>query len=211
MPRQDEQRQRIIEAARTIIGQSGLEGLKVRLVLQEAGVSARTFYREFANKDELLLALLQEETARTTLRVRAAVERACDPVEKVAAWIGSVIGAAADSNVVAQTRLLDSLRLARRYRQRAAPATDDLSQPLLEAITEGHQAGVFPWSAPARDTMLVSELTGELLSDALARSSTQPLETVIQEATGFANRALGVPPGELSPPRHPGPTAPPNK
>jgi AcrR family transcriptional regulator len=192
----DPERQRILEATWTVLARSGFEGFKVQLVLREAGVSARTFYRHFADKDALFLAVTGEEMSRAAPRIRAAVERAQNPVDRVAAWIRSVIGAAGDPKRAARTRLFVSLQtINRRFPGEVATGTESLYESLLETIAAGKEAGIFPWADPARDAVLIHVLVGGLLSDAaLADDPTLPLETVIQDATKFSLRALGLPP-----------------
>jgi AcrR family transcriptional regulator len=190
----DPERQRILEATWTVLARSGFEGFKVQLVLREAGVSARTFYRHFADKDALFLALVREEMARAAPRIRAAVERVDSPVDRIAAWIKSVIGAAGDPKRAARTRLFVSWQtLNRRFPGEVATGTESLYQPLLEAIVAGKQAGLFPWADPTRDAVFIHVLVGGLLSEAaLADQPARPLEIVIQEATDFSLRALGA-------------------
>jgi AcrR family transcriptional regulator len=200
VPGTDEERESILRATWIVLGRSGFEGFKVQLVLREAGVSARTFYRLYADKDELFLALLHEEMSRAAPRIRTAVERADGPVDRVAAWVRSVIGGASDPRRAARTRLFGSLQtVQRRFPREVAPGMEGLRQPLLDAIIDGKDDGTFPWADPERDAVLVYELVGGLLSDlALAIPPTQPLETVIRDATDFTLRALGVPPDKTA-------------
>jgi AcrR family transcriptional regulator len=134
--------------------------------------------------------------SRAAPRIRAAVERAQNPVDRVAAWIRSVIGAAGDPKRAARTRLFVSLQtINRRFPGEVATGTESLYESLLETIAAGKEAGIFPWADPARDAVLIHVLVGGLLSDAaLADDPTLPLETVIQDATKFSLRALGLPP-----------------
>jgi len=73
---------RTLEGLASLLERSGFEGFKVQLVLREAGVSARAFYRHFGDKDELMLALLQEEMARAGAHIRAQMLEIDDPVEQ---------------------------------------------------------------------------------------------------------------------------------
>jgi AcrR family transcriptional regulator len=194
--RSDDERDRILAAAWVVLQKAGYDGFKVQSVLREADVSARTFYREFADKDGLFIALLEEEMARAAPRIRAAVERVDGPAERVEAWIRSVLSAAEDPRRSARTRLFGTLQaVSRRFPQRIAPGAQALAEPLMEAIAAGRQSGLFAWAVPERDARMVYELTGGLLSsEALADPPPRPLEAVIRDATEFSLRALGVPP-----------------
>ena len=106
-PTSDE-RARLVGAAWVVLERAGYEGFKVQLLLRETGLSARTFYRHFEDKDELLLALMADEYARAATRIRAALARADGPDAKVAAWIDEIVQAAGDPKRSARARLFTS-------------------------------------------------------------------------------------------------------
>lgn len=53
-------RVRILEAARTLFGRQGINATSINELRAEARVSKRTLYQQFASKDELILAYLDE-------------------------------------------------------------------------------------------------------------------------------------------------------
>lgn len=59
-------RERILEAAYDLFSRSGIRAVSVEDLLQRAGVSRATFYRQFRTKDELVLAFLQRREQRWT-------------------------------------------------------------------------------------------------------------------------------------------------
>lgn len=59
-PRQQERRERILDAARTALSEHGYEGLNMRELAVAASVSPTTLYNQFENKDTLVLAALSE-------------------------------------------------------------------------------------------------------------------------------------------------------
>ena len=191
----EDDRARMIGAAWTVLDRSGFEGFKVQLVLREADVSARVFYREFADKDELFLALLRDEMARAAPRLRAAVARVEQPTDKVATWIQSIIGAAGDPRRVARARLFSSLpTIMRRFPREVEEGTALLREPLRDAIADGRDAGVFPWADPEVDARLVYQLAGSALTSSLSDEPQRSLDAVVPETITFVLRALGVPP-----------------
>jgi AcrR family transcriptional regulator len=56
----------LIEAARDVLGQDGYEGLTIRRVAERAEYSLGTVYSYFADKDDLLYTLVQEDFRRLT-------------------------------------------------------------------------------------------------------------------------------------------------
>jgi AcrR family transcriptional regulator len=63
---------RLLSAAADLIGHGGFRGLRVEEVAERAGVSVGTFYLYFDGKDDLLVQLIVDHTARLRQRLAAA-------------------------------------------------------------------------------------------------------------------------------------------
>jgi AcrR family transcriptional regulator len=63
------QRQRILEATATLVRQHGFVNVSVDAIVAEAGVSRRTFYEQFANRQEALVAAIHDGKLPPTLDV----------------------------------------------------------------------------------------------------------------------------------------------
>jgi AcrR family transcriptional regulator len=61
----------LIDAARGVLAQEGYDGLTIRRVAERAEYSLGTVYGYFADKDDLLYALVHEDFTRLTERLRA--------------------------------------------------------------------------------------------------------------------------------------------
>jgi AcrR family transcriptional regulator len=187
-----DERARLVRAAWVVLERAGYEGFKVQLLLRETGLSARTFYRHFADKDELLLALMTDEYARVGARIRVALARADGPVAKVAAWVGEIVRAAGDPKRAARARLFTSQpAVMRRYPDELATAARFILEPLEDAIRDGRSTAALPWGDPERDPLLVHHLAGAAMSHALADGVGRSVDEVAAEVTGFVLRALG--------------------
>jgi AcrR family transcriptional regulator len=62
---------RIFNAAKTVLEQEGVVGLSMRRIAQQSGMSPMSLYRHFADKDALLNALMADGLAAWEQRVRA--------------------------------------------------------------------------------------------------------------------------------------------
>jgi AcrR family transcriptional regulator len=76
-----ETRDRLIAAARTVIGRSGLRGARMEDIAAEAGVSRAAVYYHFNTKDDLAAALVDDIFRGLVVTVRAAL--ADGPIEEV--------------------------------------------------------------------------------------------------------------------------------
>ena len=75
-PAQQRSRQRveqILDAAADLIVEQGVEGLSTRTIAARAGTPVASLYQYFADKDEIILALVQRDTAEMDERVAEAV------------------------------------------------------------------------------------------------------------------------------------------
>jgi AcrR family transcriptional regulator len=179
-----------------VLERAGFEGFKVQLVLRETGLSARTFYRHFSDKDELFLTLMSDEYGRVGRLVTAAVAHAGGPEERVAAWVRGIVMAAGDPRRSARARLFTSQpAVVRRFAGPLAEAARAVLDPLTEAVVDGIDAGLFPLADPDGDPHLIHDLAGAAMSTALARPD--EAEQIAASVSGFVLRALGA----VSPPR----------
>jgi TetR/AcrR family transcriptional regulator len=186
-----DERAELVRAARVVLERAGYDGFKVQLLLRETGLSARTFYRHFAGKDDLLLVLMQDEYARSGARARAAVARADGAARKVGAWIEEIVQAAGDPRRAARARLFTSQpAVLRRFPDEVAAAAGLVLEPLAQAIREGRSTGELPGGDPDRDPELILQLAGAAMSQALAQGREQSVDEVATGVTGFVLRAL---------------------
>ncbi|MDO8390387.1 MAG: TetR/AcrR family transcriptional regulator [Actinomycetota bacterium] len=193
----DAEAQQLLGAAWRVLERSNFETCKVERVMKEAGVSARTFYRYFADKDELLLALMCDEMARSSRYLTAAVAEGATCADKVRAWITAVIGAADDPRRSARARLFSSQQpMTRKYPAELAESTAMLTAPLRAALEQGAASGEFPFADAERDTELIYSLTGGEMTGALTAHPQHSTAERIDATVAFVLRSLGVPPRE---------------
>lgn len=187
-----DERDRLIAAAWKVLERADFEGFKVQLLLRETGLSARAFYRQFSDKDELLLVLMLSEYSRSAKRAWTAVSQAPHPPAKVRAWINELILAAGDPRRVARARLFTSQPgVVRRFADRLHAGAQLMLDPLEQAIGQGCQQGLFPWAEPVRDARLVMSLASSAMVNALADHPDGSVEESVAEVSDFALRALG--------------------
>ena len=84
----EKRRQRILSVARKTLARDGVDGLTVRQLASEAGITVPTIYNLVGNKDDLLRLLLDELVSRTE-RVLEEVEEE-DPIEATARVVGTL-------------------------------------------------------------------------------------------------------------------------
>ncbi len=80
-PRARARRQRILQAARQVFVQQGVEHTKIEDLIREAGISRATFYRAFHSLDEVVEALYREYTIHVLSRLEETLPTGKPPQE----------------------------------------------------------------------------------------------------------------------------------
>lgn len=78
-------RERILKEALSIINQEGYASLSMRKLAQRLGVTAKTIYNYYSNKDELYLMVLIKGFTELTEEFRTAYRSSKDPLQKLRA------------------------------------------------------------------------------------------------------------------------------
>ncbi len=83
---------RLVDAARLLAAESGSSSFTVAEVAARAGVSLRSFYRHFSGKDDLLLALFEEELQLGAKLLSEALGPARSPLERLRLYVVGLSG-----------------------------------------------------------------------------------------------------------------------
>jgi AcrR family transcriptional regulator len=148
-----ERRERILAAAREVVAEQGYAGLSMRDLAQKSRVTVPTIYNLIGGKDAVLLAAVEEQTARFV------------------AGIEETRGAVATDHIVAvhDSCVRELLRLPRYYRsfllqlvtsEAAAPIRSRVGQALVRELGRGVEAlraagALAEWVEPATLTALL--------------------------------------------------------
>jgi AcrR family transcriptional regulator len=82
----------LVEAARGLMWETGAPVFTVTQVVAAAGTSLKSFYRCFESKDELLVALFEDDARRGADALAEAVDRYQDPVARVRCAVEGLFG-----------------------------------------------------------------------------------------------------------------------
>ncbi|HKV18187.1 MAG TPA: TetR/AcrR family transcriptional regulator [Mycobacterium sp.] len=187
-------RQGIIDAAYDCLSQPHSGPIPVAAILDRAGLSTRAFYRHFASKDELFLAMLRQEADELAIRLdRIADELPGDSVERLKAWIEMMFVLAHDAELRMHLTVIDSdeVRAAKGYREMRERLHADRERSLERVLQRGLDDGSFPLAQPHSDAVAI----GAIVSRELTISSPggdEDLQHARARVLDFALRALGA-------------------
>jgi AcrR family transcriptional regulator len=139
---------RLIDAAFEVMQRTGDIDPSVRDIVRTAGLSNQAFYRHFASKDALLLAVLADGQRQLLDTLRRRVEAKSDPHDQLRAWIDGVMAQARNQPAADATRpfAINGARLADRFPTDLARGRDDLIDtldPTVHALGGNRQAASF--------------------------------------------------------------------
>jgi AcrR family transcriptional regulator len=151
--------ERLLDAVRELTNEAEDASFTVAEVAARAGVSLKSFYRSFESKDDLLLALLEEESRTGAGILRTALDRSSAPDERLERYVRALFKMARAAPGYANV-------LVREYRRLSVERPADLTAalaPLVDLLEEEIDAG-----APVADPGRSAEIVFSVLLDGLA-------------------------------------------
>jgi len=182
----------IMEAARALADEGGLQAVQIAPVAERAGVAAGTVYRYFPSKEDLVTAMLNDAVEREVAAIRAAGAGAPGELSGLAAALVT-FGAGAQ-----RARRLTFAMLAEAPDGGAAGSFTfrrKIGSEFEDLIRAAIAAGYLPEQPPAAMAAAVLGAMVEGLAGPLAPAPAGPdtERAAVQGTALFALRALGIP------------------
>ena len=208
--RRSERRTRLIQAGRTLMRVTGATEFTVPQVVAEARTSLRAFYENFANKEDLLLAVFAEAVLETTDGLRDATASVRSPEDRLDHYIRQLFNGTFDAEHPETVPMIAlHLRLATEQPAALAEAFAPQLDLLTSILADGARRNMF-----RRDTrpdvlaMLVSQLLVSVVhTEALTRELAVPavsVDDIVQfcrSAVQAGSRRSSMPVGASPPAR----------
>lgn len=190
---------RLLDAAYAVMARTGELDPRVGDIVKEAGLSNQAFYRHFAGKDALLVAVLDEGQRRLVATLERRMRKVGPGTPRVRAWIEGVLEQARNPDAAENTRpfAINGVRLRDRFPSETAASSERLAAPLREAVVD---AG----GDELRDTAAIRELAmgtmHRYLIDRLTPSRADVEHLVEFALAGLARSSQPGAPAERRPP-----------
>jgi AcrR family transcriptional regulator len=181
----------LIEATRALANESGSAAFTVAQVAERAGSSLKAFYRCFASKDELLLALLEDDSRLGAEILGARVDAHSEPRARLRAYVEGMFEFLNHPGAIGYAGVLvrEHLRLSELYPDELDAALAPLVELLVHEIEQAERAAIVTSTDARRDARAVFTLVLAGIHDStLGRAA--PLD-VADHLWGFVWRALG--------------------
>lgn len=137
-----DKRQKIIDAAETLIAESGFQGLSMHKLAKEAGVAAGTIYRYFSDKEDLLQQVRLAVAERNAEAIQRGVDNAMPLKERFRKmWLNIFDLSVSNIDNLKNRAQYDSLPCVRSHE------TKEIERKMFSKVdqlfTEGREMGVF--------------------------------------------------------------------
>jgi len=190
--RQVEVTARLVESARDLVWDAGGPSFTVTQVVSAAGTSLKSFYRCFAGKDELLVALFEDDARRGADALSSIVDVEAEPLERLRVVVVGLF-----RFLTVEGRLPYAAALVREHLRLAESHPDQLRGVLhpfvgvFEDAVAGAQASgaVRPGNA-RRDARTLFHLVLSHLHALICHQIEEPPTEVAEELWAFCSAAL---------------------
>ena len=189
--RQIEQAQAIVKAARQLIVDRG-ERFTTQELVKEAGVALQTFYRLFAGKDQLLLAVFEDMIAESCARYEEAARELPDPIARLRFYVTAAQQSAIDGTADIGPRFVtaEHWRLYQLFPAEMSAATQPFTDLVARELESATAQGSLSSPDPARDAWFVTKLVMAVFHHYAFAESDPGTQHVGDDLWDFCVRAL---------------------
>jgi AcrR family transcriptional regulator len=185
-----ERAEQIVQAAIRLIERKGPEFTTQELV-KEARVAIQTFYKYFASKDQVLLAVIETLISENTARFSKQAEAIANPVERLRFLVTAALNALGSRDGAPRFITSEHWRLHQLYPEQLAQATRGFTDAILPPIREAAEAGLLSPRNPEYDAWLTSRLITSVYHNYDYAELDAPTEEIIERVWQFCLAALG--------------------
>lgn len=186
----------IVEAARRLTAEKGAS-FTIQELAKDAGVSLQTFYRHFAGKEELILAVIEETIAESCEAFEAEAEAQTEPLDRLRSYVVGTLQLLQEPSSVAARRFITSqhYRLHEIYPDELAQATQAFTRLLVPEIEAAAAAGLLDPDDVERDAWFVTQIVMSTFHHYSFAEGSRPPADLPERVWEFCLKGLGGAPG----------------
>ena len=190
--RQVEVTGRLVEAARELVWEAGGPTFTVTQVVGAAGTSLKSFYRCFPGKDELLVALFEDDARRGAAALASMVEVESDPLERLrVAVVGLFRFLTGDGRLPYAAALVrEHLRLAESHPDQLRGVLHPFMGVFENAVAGAQAAGAVRPGDARRDARTLFHLVLSHLHALICHQIEESPTEIAEELWAFCSAAL---------------------
>ncbi len=155
--------ERLVAAARDLANETGTASFTVHQVVERSGLSLKSFYRCFESKDDLLVALLEEDSRLGASILAEIVAGRSTPEARLEAYVTGVFALLTHEGALGYAGVLvrEHRRLSEAHPDELTRALAPMVNVLVEQVAAAAEASVITSSDPTRDAGTIFALVLE--------------------------------------------------
>jgi AcrR family transcriptional regulator len=185
-----EHRARLLEGMARAVAAKGYADTTIADIVREASVSRRTFYENFGDKAECLLALYEAASGNAIAALRAAIDPLSPWEQQVAQAMAAYLGVLQSNPVLLRTLFIDILGMGVDGLTARRRANQQLADLMLDVVN--NRDGVRLRKAPLQPLMAVAVVGGinEMVLQLIERGRTAQLQELVEPAASLVRAAI---------------------
>ncbi len=187
-----EHRARLLEGMARAVAAKGYADTTIADIVREASVSRRTFYENFADKAECLIALYEFASGNAIAVLRSAIDPHSDWQAQVEQAMGAYLGVLARNPVLLRTLFIDILGLGTPGLAARRRANQQLADLMLDVVN--NRPGERLRKTPLQPTMAMAVVGGinEMVLQAIEQERAGELQTLVEPASALLRAAISA-------------------
>jgi AcrR family transcriptional regulator len=185
-------RTRLLEGMARAVSDKGYADTTIADIVREASVSRRTFYENFADKSECLVALYELASGKAIDAMRSAVDPQADWQRQIELSITAYINVLALHPVLLRTLFIDILGLGAIGLAARRRANQQLVNWVVEVVNNRPGPRVRKTPLPPVLAMAVVGGVNELVLNAIEQGQPEGLHALVEPATALLRAAVLV-------------------
>ena len=188
------ERDRIIDAAYRCLEETGGATASVADILAAADLGTRAFYRHFAAKDDLVLAMFRRDSERVIAELESVVADAASPAEALRGYVSAVMRLVSSRQRMRRVLVMTSEEARRAHGYAVELNRSRLSQQAIVAgiLVRGCEDGSFPLVRDVRaDARSISAALWQAFDEQITGTAPVTADGAADEVADFALRAIG--------------------
>ena len=182
-------RARLLEGMARAVAAKGYADTTIADIVREASVSRRTFYENFADKAECLIALYEAASGNAIAVLRAAIDPHSDWQAQVEQALAAYFGVLARNPVLLRTLFIEILGLGADGLAARRRANQELADLMLDVVN--NRSGGRQRKAPLQPMMALAVVGGinEMVLQAIEQERAGDLRALVEPAAALLRAA----------------------
>lgn len=184
--------EQVVDAALRLLETKG-PNFTIQELVKEAGVAIQTFYKYFKGKDQVILAVMEDQMLRAAEQLRSAVADEADPVARLRFYVTEIVRRSVGPAASAQAHFVtaEHWRLHQLFPEELERARRPILDLFLATVHDAADEGLLSPADEEFDSFLVTYLLTAMYHYYQFAPRAEPVDLIAERLWVFCHAALG--------------------